>query len=61
MEQIPGSTPLPRVGNLPLPYADAVAIALKIAQAAEASCTVAVARPARTREVSSAEAAQIRA
>jgi eukaryotic-like serine/threonine-protein kinase len=33
MEQIPGSTLLPRVGNLPLPYADAVAIALKIAQA----------------------------
>jgi serine/threonine protein kinase len=33
MEQIPGSTLLPRVGNLPLPYADAVAIAWKIAQA----------------------------
>ena len=33
MEQIPGRTLLPRVGNLPLPYADAVAIALKIAQA----------------------------
>ena len=33
MEQIPGSTLLRRVGNLPLPYADAVAIALKIAQA----------------------------
>jgi serine/threonine protein kinase len=33
MEQIPGSTLLPRVGNLPLPYPDAVVIALKIAQA----------------------------
>ena len=33
MERIPGSTLLPRVGDLPLPYADAVAIALKIAQA----------------------------
>ena len=33
MERIPGKTLLPLVGNLPLPYAEAVAVALKIAQA----------------------------
>jgi serine/threonine protein kinase len=33
MEQIPGKPLVARVGDLPLPYADAVAIALKIAQA----------------------------
>jgi len=33
MEQIPGKTLLPQLSRLPLPYADAAAIALKIAQA----------------------------
>jgi serine/threonine protein kinase len=33
MEQIPGNTLVPQVGRLPLPYAEATAIALKIAQA----------------------------